>query len=129
MLQWALERSGMQSGTIHLATGELLELRAQVGLPDVVLAKVQQIPFGKGMAGLAASRREPVSVCNLQTDDSGDVRPGAKATGLSGSIAVPMLAGDGSVRGVLGVAQATEHDFTEAEIDALLEVARRMAEA
>ena len=36
-----------------------------------------------------AERAEPVTACNLQTDTSGDVRPGARATGLQGSICVP----------------------------------------
>jgi hypothetical protein len=47
------------------------------------LRAVQIVPIGKG-TGLAAERKEPISVCNLQTDSSGDARPGAKATGMEG---------------------------------------------
>src|SRR4051812_39671878 len=60
-------------GTIHTldaATG-MLKLRARRGIPDSILDKVRMIPVGKGMAGIAAERRQPVQVCNLQTDASG----------------------------------------------------------
>ena len=60
-------------GTIHLLDPKdgVLHLEAQRGLPPPVLEKVQLVPIGKGMAGLAAERREPVQVCNLQSDTSG----------------------------------------------------------
>src|SRR5207237_4288740 len=68
------------TGTIHLlAESGFLELAAQRGLPDVVVSKIATIPVGKGMAGIAEERREPVQVCNLQTDTSGVVRPGYSA--------------------------------------------------
>ena len=69
-------------GTIHgldAGTG-MLTLRAHRGVPDAIMDKVRLIPIGKGMAGVAAARREPVQVCNLQTDDSGLAKPGAKVT-------------------------------------------------
>ena len=55
-------------GTVHLldAGDGLLKLRAHQGLPPPVVDKVAVIPIGKGMAGIAAERREPVQVCNLQ---------------------------------------------------------------
>lgn len=116
-----------QAGTIHrldAATG-LLRLATQTGLPAPVLEKINTVPIGKGMAGLAAARREPVQVCNLQTDDSGVARPGARATGMEGSIAVPMLAG-GACHGVLGVAKSSAHEWSAAEAAELLEIAARL---
>lgn len=117
-------------GTVHLlddADG-MLHLAAQRGLPPPVLDKVQVIPIGKGMAGIAAERKAPVQVCNLQTDDSGVARPNAKLTQMEGSLASPMLDGD-VVRGVLGVAKPHAYDFTADETALLLaigaEVARR----
>ena len=64
-------------GTIHALQPDsgVLTLQAQRGLPAVLLPRVQEIPIGKGMAGLAAERREPVQVCNLQTDGSGVAKP------------------------------------------------------
>ncbi len=101
------------SGTLH-ATGAdgALHLRCAIGIPEQVLAIVAVVPIGKGMAGLAAERKCAVNSCNIQQDTTGDVRPGARATGLAGSVAVPLLAADGRVLGVLGVATRAERTFT-----------------
>lgn len=117
------------SGTVHLmgANGQLQLKTASAGIPPVVLDKVREVPVGKGMAGLAAERRMPVSICNIQTDQSGDVRPGARATGLEGAIALPMLHADGSVAGVLGIANRAERTFTQEETDRLLAIGRTLA--
>src|SRR5215213_4849674 len=81
------------TGTVHfLAEDGLLHLAAATpGLPEAVLFAIRTIPVGKGMAGLAVERRRPVDACNIQTDQSGDVRPGARATGLSGAVVVPIF--------------------------------------
>ncbi len=122
------ERLDTDSGTIHmLAADGLLRLEAYVeGLPAAVLDTIKEVPVGKGMAGLAVSRREPVTACNLQTDRTGDVRPGARQTGLRGSIVVPILRGDEAV-GALGVANQAERSFSPAETQLLLEVGRHIA--
>jgi L-methionine (R)-S-oxide reductase len=114
-------------GTIHFLDpgSQMLLLRAQRGIPDQLAGKVGRIPVGKGMAGLAAQRREPVQVCNLQTDDSGVARPAARETRMEGSIAVPMLQ-DGAVRGVLGIAKPVVHEFSPAETALLQEVANTL---
>jgi len=115
-------------GTVHLLDGKdgLLHLAAQRGVPTVLLDKVATIPVGKGMAGIAAERRQPVQVCNLQTDTSGVVRPDAKLTRMEGSLAAPMLDGD-RLFGVLGVAKPVAYDFTLAETQLLLDVGSRIA--
>jgi len=114
-------------GTVHMMDADgMLHLRAQKGLPPPVLDKVQVIPVGKGMAGIAAERKEPVQVCNLQTDDSGVARPGAKLTQMEGSLAAPMLV-DGEVRGVLGIAKPSAYDFSADETDLLLAVGTLLA--
>ena len=84
----------------------MLALKASSGIPPHIVAIVQTVPIGKGIAGLAAERREPITICNLQTDTSGQARPAARTTGMEGSIAVPMLTADGELRGVLGIAKA-----------------------
>ena len=118
------------SGTIHLLGDDgVLHLRAaSAGIPQVVLDTIKDVPVGKGMAGLAVERRQPVNACNIQTDASGDVRPGARATGLQGSIVVPMLLGDAAI-GALGVANRGERTFTDAETERLLDVGRVLARA
>lgn len=118
-----LKQFAADSGTIHLMGSDgHLYLVAAIGIPDAVLNVIQTIPVGKGMAGLAAERKEPVNICNIQSDTTGDVRPGAKATGLQGSVAIPMLV-EGRVTGVLGVANHTERTFTDDEIAQLLKAA------
>lgn len=126
-LERILGQLGADSGTIHtLQDDGHLHLAAAHGIPDAVVNLVRVVPVGKGMAGLAAERREPVSICNIQTDQSGDVRAGARATGLQGSVAVPMIAGN-QLAGVLGVASRTERIFSEEEITRLLDNASRLA--
>lgn len=106
---------GCQAGTFHRADGPSLHLAASFQIPPQVLLLIQHVPVGKGIAGLAAQRLAPVSICNLQTDSSGQARPGALQTGMEGSLAVPAIAPDGELRGVLGIAKAQAHDWSEDE--------------
>ena len=113
------------SGTIHLleADGVLHLKAATASIPEFVLERVRLVPMGKGMAGLAAERKEPVTVCNLQTDTSGDVRPGARATGMEGALVVPIFRG-AEVAGTLGIANRAARTFTSEETSRLIEVGR-----
>jgi len=119
---------GCSTGTIHLFDNEsnLLKLQAQLGIPPFLLPKMATIPIGKGMAGIAAERRQPVEMCNLQTDDSGVARPAAKETKVEGSIAVPMLL-DGNLYGVFGIAKPVPYDFTAEEEVNLLKIGEEMS--
>ncbi len=119
---------GADSGTIHyLGDDGLLHLAAaSSGMPEAVLAIIRTIPVGKGMAGLAVERRLPVTACNIQSDQSGDVRPGARATAMAGAIVVPIFRGD-EVVGALGVANRAERTFSESEQAALTEFGRGLA--
>ncbi|MFZ4748902.1 MAG: GAF domain-containing protein [Phycisphaerales bacterium] len=113
LLQSLLADLRADSGTLHaIGADGALHLRCAIGIPEPVLAIVAVVPVGKGMAGLAAERRCAVNSCNIQQDTTGDVRPGARATGLAGSVAVPVLAADGRVLGVVGVATRAERTFT-----------------
>ena len=127
-LEEALERFKVDTGTLHrLREDGLLHLEAWAGhIPDHLLPVIQKIPVGKGIAGLAVERKAPVDMCNLQTDQSGDARPGAKSTGVRGSICVPMMRGEQAV-GALGVATVKERIFTEAEIEDLMALGRDLA--
>ena len=115
------------TGTLHVLEDDgMLHLKALSGqFPPAVLAVIQKIPVGKGMAGLAVARGEPVDACNIQTDTSGDVRPGAKVTGMEGAIVVPMFDGT-RVVGALGVANRHERLFNDGEKAALMEAARAL---
>jgi signal transduction protein with GAF and PtsI domain len=125
-LQQIIDRFGADSGTVHLLGDDgHLHLKASIGIPEAVAKIVEVVPIGKGMAGLAAERRQPVNICNIQTDMSGDVRPGAKATGLEGAIALPIFRG-GELAGVLGIANRAARTFTEDEVEKLLDEGRRL---
>jgi L-methionine (R)-S-oxide reductase len=108
---------GAVSATIHRADGEakLLHMVAHLGLPPALIPIVARVPFGKGIAGLCAERREAITLCNLQTDASGSARPDAKQTGVAGAISVPILAADGALLGTLGIGKPQEHTYTEEE--------------
>jgi L-methionine (R)-S-oxide reductase len=116
------------TGTIHLleADGVLHLKAASAGIPEPVLKAVERVPVGKGMAGLAVERKEPVSVCNLQTDASGNARPGAKATGMEGALVVPILMGDKAV-GAFGIANREPRTFTAEETAELMDIGRAVA--
>ena len=130
VLDESIRAFGCQAGTVHWLDAQdgMLKLAAHRNLPPPIVQIVATVPVGKGIAGLAAQNREPVSLCNLQTDTSGQARPAAKTTGMEGSIAVPMLVA-GELRGVLGVAMVAAHDWTDAEKSLLLAIAAKLGEA
>ena len=124
VLELTLARFDCVTGTIHGLDPKsgLLILLAHRGIPEVIMDKVSRIPIGKGMAGIAAERKQPVQVCNLQTDSSGVAKPGAKETRMEGSVAVPMLVEKNILRGVLGVAKPVAYEFTPAELELLSQI-------
>src|SRR4029453_4102816 len=114
------------TGSIHMVENGVLVLKAHVGLPPQVVQIVSLVPIGKGMAGLAAQRNEPVSSCNIQTDTTGDVRPGAKATGVNGAIVVPIRESHGRARGALGIGVHRDYQYTDDETSRLLQLAAQL---
>lgn len=117
------------TGTLHRLDPEdqLLKLVAHLGVPPPLIPIISAIPIGKGIAGAAAERREPVELCNLQTDTSGVAKEGAKQTQVQGSLAVPVLSGAGQLCGTLGIGKREAYDFTEAEKQRLLAIGTEIA--
>ena len=72
------------------------------------------------MAGAAQVKKAPVQTCNLQADDSRDVRPGAKAVDAQAAIALPVLDADGAVRAVVGLAWQHEGEIDSATEESLM---------
>ncbi len=129
-LSGILSEFGCQTGTIHrtMPDGATLSLVHQIGLPDFLLEKISVIPFGKGIAGAAAERREPVELCNLQQDLGGVAKPDARKTGVSGSLAVPVISTESDqVIGTLGIGMVEPHEFSPEEKHRLEEFAREIA--
>lgn len=113
-----LDEFHCQTGTLHrtLADGRTLELLCQIGVPDSLLDKISLIPFGKGIAGVAAESCGPVELCNLQQDLGGVAKPDARQTKVAGSLAVPIIdPASGKVIGTLGIGMRAPHDFSEEE--------------
>ena len=119
---------GCTTGTLHRLdpADRHLKLMAHQGIPAALMPIIQSIPVGKGIAGVAAERQEPVEMCNLQTDTSGVAKPGAKQTQVQGTLAVPVLDGD-RLCGTLGIGKLVPYDFTEEEKAQLMQTARSIA--
>ena len=114
-----LVRHGGTSGTVHLYRDGGLRLAAAANIPEKVRQIVAWVPWGKGMAGLALERRIPIQTCNLKEDESGAVKPGAKAVDAKAAVAIPVRSGDHTVRAVVGIAFPDERLFSESDLVAL----------
>jgi L-methionine (R)-S-oxide reductase len=125
-LRNTIEEFDCTSGTLHRRGENGLRLVASVNIPESVRSRIGTIPIGKGMAGLAAERMEPVDVCNLQTDDSGVAEDGARATGMEGSLAAPIIREDGTLEGTIGVAKPAQYEFSSEERERLMRVGKRV---
>jgi hypothetical protein len=111
-----LKQHGGIAGTVHMVQGAVLALDAATHIPEPVKAITRIVPRGKGMAGLAWERGEPVQTCNLQTDPSGDVRPGARAVAAQAAVALPVRDGSGEIRAVVGIAFREERELLAPEL-------------
>jgi GAF domain-containing protein len=129
VLRETLKHFRSETGTIHLLDPDkqLLHLAAQTGLPPQLLDVVKTIPVGKGIAGQVAAQNKPVSICNLQTDSSGVAKPGARQTGVGGSLCVPVRQGD-KLTGTLGIGTVRPYEYTADETGELEEIGRRIGE-
>jgi L-methionine (R)-S-oxide reductase len=110
-LEGFLRDFGAVAGSVHEQRGVDLHLTAAQNLPPPVIAAVELVPYGKGMAGLAQARKAPVQTCNLKNDDTGTVKPGAKAVNAQAAIAVPVFNPAGEVLAVVGAAWMEEGEI------------------
>jgi L-methionine (R)-S-oxide reductase len=129
VLRETLNHFRSETGTIHILDPEkqLLHLAAQIGLPPQLMDVVKIIPVGKGIAGQVATQNKPVTICNLQTDSSGVAKPGARQTGVGGSVCVPIRQGD-KLAGTFGIGTVRPHEYTTDETGELEEIGRRLGE-
>lgn len=125
-LEEIIRQFDADTGSIHLLEDGVLVLKAAVGLPPHIVEIVSLVPIGKGMAGLAAQRNEAVSSCNIQTDTTGDVKPGARATGVNGAIVVPIREANGQACGALGIGVHRHYEYSAEETARLLEIAAKL---
>jgi L-methionine (R)-S-oxide reductase len=119
-LETFVHDSGGIAGTVHMLTSaDELTLAAAVRIPEPVKQVIARVPRGKGMAGLALERDEAISTCNIKTDATGQVRPGARLVDARAGVALPVHDGQGQVRAVVGVAFTDEKALSESELAAL----------
>lgn len=124
--EWLLRyvnSTGAVAGTVHVRQGDGLALEAAVNIPPPVIEAVRWVPCGKGMAGMALETGEAVTTCNLKEDDSGRVKPGAKAVAAQAAVALPLKDAGGVVTAVVGVAFNEERSIDSAEVVRLSEAA------
>lgn len=122
-LESVVAKVGGVAGTVHVQRGEDLYLTAAHNIPPHVVAIVAHVPHGKGMAGLAQIKKQSVQTCNLQTDETGNIKPGAKAVDAQAAIALPVLDEAGTVRAVVGIAWTKEGEIGQDEEIALMKLA------
>jgi L-methionine (R)-S-oxide reductase len=127
-LELFIETHGGVAGTVHVQRGEDLYLSAAHNIPPPVIAIVTRVPHGKGMAGLAQVRKAPVQTCNLQTDQTGNIKRGARAVDAQAAVALPVLDDAGAVRAVVGIAWNQEREIGPEEEQILMEQASALPE-
>lgn len=122
-LEKFIAEHGGVAGTVHVQRNEDLYLTAAYNIPPPVVAVVARLPRGKGMAGMAQVKKSPVQTCNLQTDETGNVKPGAKAVDAQAALALPVLDAAGAVRAVVGIAWGREGEIGPDQEQAMLKLA------
>lgn len=121
-LESFIRNHGGIAGTVHVLSQDsdpVLSLAAAKNIPPPVVEVTRTIAKGKGMAGLAWERGHAVQTCNLQTDRTGDVRPGAKAVQAQAAVALPVNDEHGKLRAVVGIAFADERELGDEELTRL----------
>jgi L-methionine (R)-S-oxide reductase len=93
---------------------------AALNIPPHVRDLIAQIPRGKGMAGLAWERDEPVATCNLKEDNLGNVRPGAKAVNAGSGVALPVRDRSQKIRAIVGIAYKDPRELSQDDLHILL---------
>lgn len=76
------------------------------------------VPIGKGVAGVAAQRREPIVMADLQTDTSGVARPLARASESKSSVTLPVSSPTDpeTLLAVVGLGFDHGREFTDGDI-------------
>src|ERR1022692_4556330 len=122
-----LKDAGAVAGTDHLHERGGLRLAPAANLPGRVPEVVGWGPAGRGRAGLALERGQPVQTCNLQEDRSGAVEAGAKALNAQAAAAMPVRDRAGAILAVVGVAFAEEREIQGQELERLQDTAATLA--
>lgn len=118
-LRGLLSRHDAVAGTVHVVKGDMLVIAGAHNIPPKVQEITATIPLGKGMAGLAWQHDKPIQTCNLKEDDSGAVKPGAKAVDAKAAVALPIHDPSGTIRAVVGLAWMHENELSAETLAAI----------
>ena len=114
-----LGRHAAVAGTVHVVKDGVLAITAAHNIPPKVQEVTASIPIAKGMAGLAWQHDKPIQTCNLKDDNSGAVKPGAKAVDARAAVALPVHDAAGTVRAVVGLAWMDERVLDDETLAAI----------
>lgn len=127
-LQWVLEVTGADAGTVFLCdyrTRELV-LEASRGLGQRFVAEYERLNLGDGLSGAVVASGQPVVVEDVPSDPR--ALPAAILEGIQSYVGVP-LRSDNRVVGVLAVFSRTRRTFTQADVELLLSIANQVGVA
>jgi signal transduction histidine kinase len=128
-LDRVLEVMGCQIGGIHLLDEDSREVRlaAWHSIPDEVIAEIQTMPVGHGVAGRVISQGAPLVVQEMADDP--DAAPAARRIlAQQGYVGAPMRA-KGQVVGVLSVIGTEGRQFSAEEVALLASIADQIGVA
>lgn len=120
-LEAFVQEHGGVAGSVHIERDGDLYLSAAKNLPPPVIQSVTHVTRGKGMAGIAQVNREATQTCNLQTDETGRIKPGAKAVSAQAAIALPVFDESGGIAAIVGIAFSQEGEIPPERVKALMD--------
>jgi len=120
-----IERYRAKAGAVHLHREGGLSLAASVNLPDEVEESFKYLPRGKGMAGLALERGQPVTIESL----NGSLPSDAFAKQKGALVAFPVFDMDGGVRAVVSATYSAKRQFRQSDFADFVESGRYLPEA
>ncbi|STX27980.1 Signal transduction protein containing GAF and PtsI domains [Legionella beliardensis] len=130
VLATIVSRFSADVGTIHKLDKKDNQLHLVAythGIPENIIEGVRKIPLGKGIAGTTAQEKKPTVIGDLVTDRTDYVIPIARTAGIQGMMCVPVFDKE-EVVGTISVGCVKERQFTEPEIDKLIEIGKELAD-
>ncbi len=123
ILERVLAAMRCREGTIHLLseTGQTMFMAAQEGVPDDVIARLERLPVGLGLAGWVFEHGETLLVPDMAVDRR-VLGAAVRSPGRYAYLGAPMRAG-GQVVGVLGVVGEADQQFNVEEVVLLNSIA------
>jgi PAS domain S-box-containing protein len=127
LLDTIVDKLGVDTAAVLLMSDDesVLVARAARGIEPEVERGIR-IPVGRGFAGRIAQERRPIVLDDVPHSDV--LNPILREKGVRSLLGVPLLA-DGRVLGVLHIGSLSPARFTQRDVDGLVIVADRVAQA